>query len=173
LAIVIIGYILAIIFGLLEAPTLGADTPLTIFSFSTATAALIALLTLIGINPGEVGPALNQTAAFMHPQAESSGDLGADYERDTNDGNWRNASASATRSPPTTRLVAALTPISGQLLARIADAVNPLSSQPAVTVTASGIVQVKQAARFLAGSSRPELQRMGTRVQQISDRVWA
>ncbi len=173
LAIVIIGYILAIIFGLLEAPTFGLDTPLTIFSFSTATAALIALLTLIGIDSGNVGPAVNETATFVYPQAESSGDLGADYERDTNDGNWRNATASVNRSPPTTRLVAALTPINGQLLERIAQAVNPLSSEATVTVTASGIVQVKQAARFLARSSHPELQRMGARVQQISDGVWA
>lgn len=173
LAIVIIGYILAIIFGLLEAPTLGADTPLTIGSFATATAALVALLMLIGIDAGEAEAALNETAAFVYPQQQSSGNLGADYERDADDGNWRDATVPARGSPPTDRLVAALTPIRQQLLERIANAVNPLSPEPAVTVTGSGIAQVKQAAAFLARSPDPQLQRMGATAREIANGVWA
>jgi hypothetical protein len=173
LAIVIIGYILAIIFGLLEAPTLGLDTPLTVGSFTVATAALVALLILLGIDTGDLEPAMNETTAFVYPQAESSGNLGADYERDTHDGNWRNATPPLGTSPPTGRLVAALTPIRHQVMAQIADALNPMSETPARTITASDVAQVKDAAEFLARSSDPRLQATGARVRQISEGIWA
>jgi len=173
LMIVIVGYVLAIILGFLEAPTLGADTPLTIGSFATATAALVALLALVGILGGDIEPAVNEMAAFANPQTDASGDLGADYERDADRGEWRSASVPGYSTFTGERLTVALNSLQGQVQSKVADLANPFVDSSGVDASVANIAKVNQAASFLSSHPNPRLQSLGSRVEQISKGIWA
>lgn len=167
--IVLLGLIIAIASGFLEIPTLGLSTSTLLGGLGLSAAALLAVLLILNVEDSNLVPALNDTLAFFSQGASSSGNIGADYERDADREPRSNVGPPTPQESPIEHVATALNVLPGDLVAMIGDQLSPFSDRPSIDISPESIAKVNEAANILRNSSDYDLQDWGNLVSGISN----